>query len=168
MRLTLFAFYPPEAPPFELWAPREMRQVPAPESIGALVAERDAGFAPNLVVGQDHVGADVTLPALAARLDAQAAGLPGAEIRAGRTLEGVAGEVAIVSFTHDGRPESGPLFQMTACLFAPPGDAGGGSDRGECAPGERDLIYLTGTCTVEQAPTWDPAFADAAASVRFE
>jgi hypothetical protein len=49
---------------------------------------------------------------------------------------------------------------MTACLLAP------SSDRDDWGP-ERDLIYLTGTCTVDQMDTWDPAFVDAAMSVRF-
>jgi hypothetical protein len=160
MRLSLFVFHPPDAPAFELWAPRDMRQVEAPESIGALVADAGEGFAPNLVAGHDRVGLGVTIPTLMARLETQAAALSGAEIRPGRTVAGVAGEVAIVAFTHDGRPESGPLYQLTACLFAPPGGRGG-------EDGGRDLIYLTGSCTVEQAVTWDPAFVDAAASVRF-
>jgi hypothetical protein len=47
---------------------------------------------------------------------------------------------------------------MTACLFAP--SAGSNGD-------QQDLIFLTGTCTVDQMPTWDPAFVDAATSVRF-
>ncbi len=56
-----------------------MRQVQAPETAGALVAEEDedAGFAPNLVVVHDRVGPELTLPALIARLRTDAAALPG-------------------------------------------------------------------------------------------
>ena len=61
-----------------------------------------------------------------------------------------------------GRDGSGPLYQMTACLLAPTADPDSGP-----AADERDLIYLTGTCTMDQAPRWDPAFMDAASSVRF-
>jgi hypothetical protein len=67
--------------------------------------------------------------------------------------------VRIVAFTHDGLPQSGPLYQMTACLLAPAA--------GEPDPQQRDLIYLTGTCTVGQMDTWDPVFVDAASSVSF-
>jgi hypothetical protein len=59
---------------------------------------------------------------------------------------------------------------MTACLFAPPADPSdeqSGAATQRVAPDERDLIYLTGTCAVDQMPTWDPAFVDAASSVRF-
>lgn len=172
VRLDLFVFHPQPGPAFEVWAPREMRQVPAPASVGALVASAVNGFAPNLVVGHDRVAADVTLSTLLGRLEADAAVLPGAQVRASRTVSGTAGEVQIMAFTHDGRPESGPLYQMTACLLAPERDrasAGGFPEAGapEPAGAERDLIYLTGTCTVEQMATWDPAFVDAAGSVRF-
>jgi hypothetical protein len=170
MRLNLFIFCPDGGPMFEVWAPQEMRQHDAPESAGALVAETAEGFAPNLVVGHNRVNADMTLEALATRLEADAAALPGAELRAGRTIAGTAGEVRITAFTHAGQQGSGPLYQMTACLLAPspdPNDVQQWS-RGQGAPsGERDLIYLTGTCTVDQMPTWDPAFVDAAGSVRF-
>jgi hypothetical protein len=170
MRLNLYIFCPDGGPAFEVWAPREMRQVDAPGSAGALVAEAAEGFAPNLVVGHNRVSADMTLEALVARLEADAAALPGAELRAGRTVAGTAGEVRIVAFTHAGRQDSGPLYQMTACLLAPSRDPNGeqrGSNRQGVASEERDLIYLTGTCTVDQMPTWDPAFVDAASSVGF-
>jgi hypothetical protein len=58
---------------------------------------------------------------------------------------------------------------MTACVLAPSpenGEPHGSSTQGNPS-GERDLIYLTGTCTVDQMPTWDPAFVDAASSLRF-
>ena len=155
MRLNLFTFTPADGPAFEVWAPLEMHQRDAPESAGALVAETADGFAPNLVIGHNRVTADMTLEALSTRLEADASRLPGAELKAARTVSGTAGEVRITSFTHAGREGSGPLYQMTACLLAP-------SDADE-----RDLIYLTGTCTVAQMATWDPAFVDAASSVRF-
>jgi hypothetical protein len=155
MRLNLFTFSPDDGPMFEVWAPLQMQQRPAPENVGALVAEMADGFAPNLVVGHNRVSGDMTLEALATRLEADASALPGAELRPARTLTGTAGEVRITAFTHDGPPGSRPLYQMTACLLAPSGDR------------ERDLIYLTGTCTVDQMRTWDPAFVDAAMSVRF-
>jgi hypothetical protein len=160
MRLNLFIFAPDGGPMFEVWAPREMQQRPAPENAGALIAERQDGFAPNLVVGHNRVDRDMSLRALAARLESDAAALPGAEVRAARTVTGTAGEVRITSFTHAGRDDSGPLYQMTACLLAP---SGGGEPAGD----DRDLIYLTGTCTVDQMATWDPAFVEAASSVRF-
>ncbi|MFZ1992667.1 MAG: hypothetical protein WAU75_01050 [Solirubrobacteraceae bacterium] len=153
---------------FEVWAPQEMQQRDAPENAGALVAEVGEGFAPNLVVGHNRVSADMTLEALAARLEADAAALPGAELRTGRTVAGSAGTVRITAFTHAGRSGSGPLYQMTACLLAPSPDAyGEEGGSGRQGPEERDLIYLTGTCTVDQMGTWDPAFVDAASSVRF-
>lgn len=169
MRLTLFIFSPEDGPMFEVWAPKEMRQVDAPESVGALVAQAAAGFSPNLVVGHNRVSADMTLEALAARLEVDAARLPGAEVRARRTVAGTAGKVRIVAFTHAGRQDSGPLYQMTACLLAPTPDPDEQqrSSWQSAAPGERDLIYLTGTCTIDQMATWDPAFVDAASSVRF-
>ena len=73
------------------------------------------------------------------------------------TVAGTAGEVRITAFTHAGQQGSGPLYQMTACLLAPVPEP----------DGERDLIYLTGTCTVDQMATCDPAFVDAASSVWF-
>jgi hypothetical protein len=170
MRLNLFIFSPDGGPMFEVWAPQEMRQREAPENTGALVADAAGGFAPNLVVGHNRVSADMTLEALAARLESDASALPGAELRAGRTVAGTAGEVRITAFTHAGQQGSGPLYQMTACLLAPAPDANGdpqGPSRQGAVPGERDLIYLTGTCTVDQMLTWDPAFVDAASSVRF-
>jgi hypothetical protein len=170
MRLNLFVFYPDGGPAFEVWAPQEMRQVDAPENAGALIAEAAEGFAPNLVVGHNRVSADMTLEALAARLEADAAALPGAEPRAERTVAGTAGEVRIIAFTRDGLEDSGPLYQMTACLLAPslgPNREQLGSDTEGVDPGQRDLIYLTGTCTVDQMLTWDPAFVDAASSLRF-
>jgi hypothetical protein len=170
MRLNLFTFTPDGGPVFEVWAPQEMRQRDAPENAGALVAEAAEGFAPNLVVGHNRVSADMTLDALATRLEADAAKLPGAEVRAGRTVAGTAGEVRITAFTHAGQQGSGPLYQMTACLLAPSLDPDGeqyDSSGDEIASDERDLIYLTGTCTVDQMPTWDPAFVDAASSVWF-
>jgi hypothetical protein len=170
MRLNLFTFCPDGGPIFEVWAPQEMQQRAAPENAGALVAEAAEGFAPNLVVGHNRVSADMTLEALAARLEADAAKLPGAELRAGRMVPGTAGEVRITAFTHAGLQGSGPLYQMTACLLAPSPDSNGEqqrSSRHEVASDERDLIYLTGTCTVDQMPTWDPAFVDAASSVWF-
>jgi hypothetical protein len=157
MRLNLFTFSADDGPMFEVWAPQEMQQRDAPENVGALVAESVDGFAPNLVVGHNRVAADMTLEALAVRLESDAAALPGAEVRAGRTVAGTAGEVRITAFTHAGQQGSGPLFQMTACLLAPKPEP----------DGERDLIYLTGTCTVDQMATWDPAFVDAASSVWF-
>lgn len=169
MRLNLFIFRPDGGPMFEVWAPRGMRQVEAPESAGALVAEAGEGFAPNLVVGHNRVSADMTLDALATRLQADAAALPGAEVQAGRVVDGTAGEVRIIAFTRAGERGSDPLYQMTACLLAPPhanGDPESPSGHG-VGSDERDLIYLTGTCTVEQMATWDPAFVDAATSVRF-
>jgi hypothetical protein len=170
MRLNLFIFRPDGGPAFEVWAPQEMQRRDAPESAGALVAEAAEGFAPNLVVGHNRVSVDMTLEALGARLEADAGALPGAEVRAGRTVTGATGEVRIVAFTHDGQQGSGPLYQMTACLLAPSSDfndeqEGAGRQGGGSA--ERDLIYLTGTCAVDQMPTWDPAFVDAASSVRF-
>src|SRR5579875_3534318 len=93
MRPDLFVFQPEDGPAFELWAPREMRQVPAPESVGALVAGVGEGFAPNLVLVHDRVGPEVTLPALVTRLEAGAATLPGAEVRPERTRSGAAGEL---------------------------------------------------------------------------
>jgi hypothetical protein len=159
MRLNLFTFSPEDGPMFEVWAPQEMHQRDAPENVGALVAESVDGFAPNLVVGHDRVSADMTLEALAARLEADASALPGAEVRAGRTVSGTAGQVRITAFTHAGQQGSGPLYQMTACLLAPEPEPEPGPDR--------DLIYLTGTCTVDQMPRWDPAFVDAASSVWF-
>jgi hypothetical protein len=112
----------------------------------------------------------MTLEALAARLEADAAALPGAEVRAGRTIAGTAGEVRIIAFSHAGRRDSGPLYQMTACLLAPSPEPIGEervSNGPGVAGGERDLIYLTGTCTVDQLPTWDPAFVDAASGLPF-
>jgi hypothetical protein len=170
MRLNLFIFYPDGGPAFEVWAPQEMQQREAPENAGALVAEVANGFAPNLVVGHNRVSVDMTLEALVARLQADAEARPGAELRPGRTVAGTAGEVRIVAFTHAGLKDSGPLYQMTACLLAPPADPSGeqsGAATQRVAPDERDLIYLTGTCAVDQMPTWDPAFVDAASSVRF-
>jgi autotransporter translocation and assembly factor TamB len=170
MRLSLFVFRPDRGPAFEVWAPREMQQRDAPQSAGALVAETREGFAPNLVVGHNRVSADMSLEALAARLQADAAALPGAKPLAEQTVAGTAGEVRIVAFTHAGAQGSGPLYQMTACLLAPsPESNGEQQDSGGPAPdsGDRDLIYLTGTCTVDQMPTWAPAFVDAASSVRF-
>jgi hypothetical protein len=170
MRLNLFIFYPDGGPAFEVWAPQEMQQRDAPESAGALVAEVANGFAPNLVVGHNRVSADMTLDALGARLQDDAEALPGAELRPGRTVAGTAGEVRIIAFTHAGLKDSGPLYQMTACLLAPsadPSDEQPGAATQRVASDERDLIYLTGTCTVDQMPTWDPAFMDAASSVRF-
>jgi hypothetical protein len=170
MRLNVFIFRPEGGPAFEVWAPQEMQQREAPESAGALVAEAAEGFAPNLVVGHNRVSVDMTLEALAARLEADAEALPGAELRAGRTVTGTTGEVRITAFTHDGQQGSGPLYQMTACLLAPTPDPFGeqqGAGRQGVAWDERDLIFLTGTCTVDQMPTWDPAFVDAASSVRF-
>ena len=158
MRLNLFTFSPAEGPAFEVWAPLEMQQRDAPESAGALVAEEADGFAPNLVVGHNRVAADMTLDALATRLESDAAALPDAEVQPARVVNGSAGLVHITSFTHAGPQGSGPLYQMTACLLAP--SAGSNGD-------ERDLIFLTGTCTVDQMPAWDPAFVDAATSVRF-
>jgi hypothetical protein len=171
MRLNLHTFQPDGGPAFEVWAPREMQSIDAPESVGALVAVAADGFQPNLIVGHNRVSADMTLEALAARLEHDAAARPGAELRPGRTIRGTTGEVRIVAFTHNGPRESGPLYQMSACLVAPVADGAGeprspGEERD--APSERDLIYLTGTCTVEQMPTWDPAFVDAARSVRFD
>jgi hypothetical protein len=170
MRLNLFTFSAEGGPMFELWAPLEMQQRDAPENLGALVAEGAAGFAPNLVVGHNRVSADMTLAALAARLENDASALPGAQLEPARTLAGTAGEVQIIAFTHAGQPGSGPLYQMTACLLAPSNgsdDQDLGANGAGNAHGERDLIYLTGTCTVEQMETWDPAFVDAALSVRF-
>ena len=170
MRLNLFIFSPDGGPMFEVWAPEEMQRRDAPESAGALVADLADGFAPNLVVGHNRVSADMTLDALAARLESDAAALPDAEVRAGRTVAGLAGEVRVIAFTHAGRESSGPLYQMTACLLAPSPDSNGEQPRPagqRVDPGERDLIYLTGTCTVDQMSTWDPAFIDAATSVRF-
>lgn len=170
MRLNLFTFCPEDGPIFEVWAPREMRQIDAPENAGALIAEEAEGFAPNLVVGHNRVSADMTLDALIARLEADAAALPGAELRVDRTVAGTSGEVRIIAFTHAGRQDSGPLYQMTACLLAPQPDADGerpGSNGGGAGSGERDLIYLTGTCTVDQMVMWDSVFVDAASSVWF-
>ena len=170
MRLNLFTFSPDDGPMFEVWAPQEMQQRDAPESVGALVAEAMDGFAPNLVVGHNRVSADMTLEALAVRLESDASALPGAEVRAGRTVAGTAGEVRITAFTHAGQQGSGPLYQMTACLLAPSPDPSGEGDCSDAQQGaadERDLIYLTGTCTVDQMPMWDPAFVDAASSVWF-
>jgi hypothetical protein len=161
MRLNLFTFSADGVPMFEVWAPEEMQQRDVPENVGALVAESVDGFAPNLVVGHNRVSADMTLEALAVRLESDAAALPGAEVRPGRTVTGTAGEVRITSFTHAGQQGSGPLYQMTACLLAPAPAPAPEPD------GERDLIYLTGTCTVDQTATWDPAFVDAACSVWF-
>ena len=170
MRLNLFTFCPAGGPIFEVWAPQEMRQRDAPENVGALVAEEADGFAPNLVVGHNRVSADMTLEALAVRLETDAAKLPGAELRPGRTVAGTAGEVRITAFTHVGEQGSGPLYQMTACLLAPSPESNGerrSTGGQELAADERDLIYLTGTCTVDQMPTWDSAFVDAASSVWF-
>jgi hypothetical protein len=170
VRLNLFIFYPDGGPAFEVWAPQEMQQREAPENAGALVAEVSNGFAPNLVVGHNRVSVDMTLEALVARLQADAESLPGAELRPGRTVAGTAGEVRIIAFTHAGLKDSGPLYQMTACLLAPPAepsDEQPGTATRKVAPDGRDLIYLTGTCAVEQMPTWEPAFVDAASSVRF-
>jgi hypothetical protein len=76
--------------------------------------------------------------------------------------------VRITAFTHAGQMGSGPLYQMTACLLAPLGHrAHEDPVRNGDAYGERDLIYLTGTCTVDQMGTWDPVFVDAAMTVRF-
>ncbi len=170
MRLNLFIFHPDGGPAFEVWAPQEMEQRAAPENTGALVAGMANGFAPNLVVGHNRVSVDMTLDALAARLESDAKALPGAQLRPGRTVTGTAGEVRIIAFTHAGLQDSGPLYQMTACLLAPspdPFDEPPGAATRPVAPDERDLIYLTGTCAVDQMPTWDPAFVDAASSVRF-
>jgi hypothetical protein len=170
MRLNLFTFSPDGGPMFEVWAPLEMEQRDAPENLGALVAEPADGFAPNLVVGHNRVSADMTLQALATRLEADASALPGAQLRPERTLSGTAGEVRIIAFTHAGQPGGGPLYQMTACLLAPASERDDGNLAGDGAGdavGERDLIYLTGTCTVDQMGAWDPAFVDAAMSVRF-
>jgi hypothetical protein len=170
MRLNLFTFSPDGGPTFEVWAPLEMQQRDAPENLGALVAGMAGGFAPNLVVGHNRVSAEMTLEALARRLQDDASALPGAQLRPERTLTGSAGEVRIIAFTHAGQPGSGPLYQMTACLLAPlrDRDEGGlGDTEAEQDFGERDLIYLTGTCTVDQMGAWDPAFVDAALSVRF-
>ncbi|HYZ81100.1 MAG TPA: hypothetical protein VE571_07515 [Solirubrobacteraceae bacterium] len=170
MRLNLFTFSPDGGPTFELWAPLQMHQRDAPENVAALVAETADGFAPNLVVGHNRVSADMTLEALATRLEADASALPGAQLRPARTLTGTAGEVRIAAFTHAGQPGSGPLYQMTACLLAPSSERDDeelGGNGAQDAVGERDLIYLTGTCTVDQMGTWDPAFVDAAVSVRF-
>lgn len=156
MRLNLFVFRPDDGPAFEVWAPQAMQQREALENAGALVAEAEEGFAPNLVIGHNRVSADMTLEALSVRLQNDAAALPGAQLHPARTVTGVAGEVRVIAFTHAGRDGSGPLYQMTACLLAPSDDAG-----------ERDLIYLTGTCTTDQMPRWDPAFVDAASSLRF-
>ncbi len=82
-----------------------------------------------------------------------------ARVQAERTVAGTAGEVRILAFTHQGPPESGPLYQVTACLLAPAAE--------QEPDAERDLISLTGTCTVEQMQRWDPVFVDAAGSVRF-
>jgi hypothetical protein len=169
MRLNLFTFSPDDGPMFEVWAPLEMQQRDATENVGALVAVAADGFAPNLVVGHNRVSADMTLEALATRLEADASALPGAQLRPARTLSGTPGEVRITAFTHAGQQGSGPLYQMTACLLAPSRDR----DEEPCGNGaedalrERDLIYLTGTCTVDQMETWDSAFVDAAMSVRF-
>lgn len=170
MRVNLFIFYPDGGPAFEVWAPQEMQQREATENAGALVAEVANGFAPNLVVGHNRVSADMTLEALAARLQDDAEALPGAELRPGRTIAGTAGEVRIVAFTHAGLQDSGPLYQMTACLLAPspdPSEERQDAATQRVASDERDLIYLTGTCAVDQMPTWEPAFVDAASSVRF-
>jgi hypothetical protein len=170
MRLNLFVFHPGGGPAFEVWAPQEMRQREAPENAGALVAETEEGFAPNLVVGHNRVSADMTLEALSLRLQNNAAALPGAELRPERTLPGLAGEMRVIAFTHPGREGSGPLYQMTACLLAPAPDTGDGApgvSDFDADPGERDLVYLTGTCTVDQMPRWDAVFVDAASSVRF-
>jgi hypothetical protein len=168
MRLNLFTFSPDGGPMFEVWAPLEMQQRDAPDNVGALVAEATDGFAPNLVVGHNRVSADMALEALAARLEDDASRLPGAQLRPARTLTGSAGEVNIIAFTHAGQPGSGPLYQMTACLLGPSAgrdDKALGGDGAHDALG-RDLLYLTGTCTVEQMETWDPVFVSAALSVR--
>jgi hypothetical protein len=168
MRQNLFTFSPEGGPMFEVWAPLEMRQRDAPENAGALVAEAADGFAPNLVVGHNRVSADMALQALATRLEDDASTLPGAQLRPARTLTGSAGQVTIIAFTHAGHPGSGLLYQMTACLLAPNDrddeDVGGNGARAALG---RDLIYLTGTCTVDQMETWDPVFVSAALSVRF-
>jgi hypothetical protein len=167
-RLNLFTFSSDDGLAFEVWAPIEMQQRDAPENIGALVAETAHGFAPNLVVGHNRVSADMTLQSLATRLEADASALPGAQLCPARTLTGTAGEVRVTAFTHAGQAGSGPLYQMTACLLSPLSDRDDEDSAGNGdAYGERDLIYLTGTCTVEQMRTWDPAFVDAAMSVRF-
>jgi hypothetical protein len=144
-----------------------MREIDAPESIGALVADAGEGFAPNLVLGVNRVSAEMTLDALAARLDADAARLPQSEPEEQRTAQGAAGEVRIIAFSHAGPQGGGRLHQMTACQLTP--SASDALPRGTdgAGAGERTLVYLTGTCTVAQTPTWDPAFVDAAASVRF-
>jgi hypothetical protein len=170
MRLNLFVFRPDDGPAFEVWAPQGMRQREAPENAGALVAETEDGFAPNLVVGHNRVSADMTLEALTVRLQNDAAALPGARVHSERTLPGLAGEVRVIAFTHPGRDGSGPLYQMTACLLGPsaePDDAERGDGDSVAGRGERDLVYLTGTCTVDQMPRWDPAFMDAASTMRF-
>jgi hypothetical protein len=158
MPLTLFVFRSDGAPAFELWAPRELQRHEAPQALGVLVAERAEGFSPNLFVGHDQGGEDLTLPALVARLQEEAATRPGAEVLPARSLAGPSGEIRIVSFTHDGPPASGGrLYQMTACLLAP-----------ETVPGRRDLVFLTGSCSLDQRSAWDAVFVEAARSVRFE
>ena len=156
MKPSLHVFRPDGGPAFELWAPLKLQELHPPDSVAALVDVVEEGFAPNLVIGHDRVDAEMTLGALVARLEQDASALPGAQLRPGRTIDGNAGQVRIIAFTHDGRPESGPLYQMTASLLAP---LNGGD--------ERDLVYLTGTATVAQSGDWHPIFAQAARTVRF-
>jgi hypothetical protein len=159
MQLTLFTFRPHGLRPFELWAPREMAQIDAPENDGALIVQDTDGFAPNLVLGHNPVDGEMTLEALSVRLEADASALPGAKLHEARTMEGSAGEIRIVAFHHDGTPESGPIYQMTACMLI--------LSAGDDPAFPRDLVFFTGSCTVEQMGTWDPVFVDAVTSVRF-
>ena len=171
MRLNLFIFSPAGGPMFEVWAPQEMQRRDAPENAGALVAEQADGFAPNLVVGHNRVSADMTLEASGRSAGDRCGGsFPGAELRAGRTVAGPRGRCASPPSPTSDEQGSGPLYQMTACLLAPSPDSNGerrSTGGQELAADERDLIYLTGTCTVDQMPTWDSAFVDAASSVWF-
>jgi hypothetical protein len=176
MRMNLYLFHPDGGPDFEVWAPRGMRQIEAPNVAGALVADEVDGFAPNLVVGFDRISGETTLEALIARLQHDVVAQPGARLQAERTVPGTAGDVVVIAFTRDGVQGSGPLYQTTACLLAPTADRGdeadslderADSDERLADAAERDLIYLTGTCTVEQMPAWDPAFVSAASTVRF-
>lgn len=176
MRMNLYLFHPDSGPDFEVWAPRGMRQIDAPNVAGALVADEVDGFAPNLVVGFDRISGETTLETLVARLQRDLVAQPGARLHGERTVAGTAGDVVVIAFTRDGVQGSGPLYQTTACLLAPTADRGAElddsderADSGEevADAGERDLIYLTGTCTVEQMPAWDPAFVSAASTVRF-
>lgn len=173
MRMDVYVFHPDGGPDFEVWAPHGMRRVDAAKTAGALVADDVDGFAPNLVLGHERIAADTTVDDLIAQLERDAAAQPGVEVQAGRTIEGAAGDVRVMAFTRGGVEGSGRLYQTTACLLAPlagadgePGDSGE-RDGEQTGPRERDLIYLTGTCTVEQMPTWDPAFVSAASTVRF-